>query len=187
MGTGSGPFQVIRVYDPAIDRDASDLSQFALERDPSHLVYTEGAQPVVFHCRRLTLNERRDARNKATDCDRYEAAFVRGLVKVERLPVGEDGETREWRRAERGGKQVPITDSELEQLFAEVDVQEVGMVIWVKSTLFFHRGSRGYYPLLPMSRDALTGTLFHLAEQKSASGTSGENRPPPAEAETPAT
>lgn len=152
---GTGPFPVVVVSDPAINFDESDYKSFLASRDPKHLVYHEGEHPTVYTCRPLTLQERRDVRNKATDADRYEAAFVRGLVRADRV-YKPDGSRGEWTRSEgKDGKQRLVSDADLETLFAEATVQEVGAVIWHRSSLPFRPGCEVTFPLLGISRDAL--------------------------------
>lgn len=184
---GTDPFAVVLAADAAIDYAASDMSKYVAERDMSALVYLDGEQPTVYHCRPLTLQERRDVRNKATDADKYEAAFVRGLVRVERL-LHEDGQRRDWVRPDdRSGKSKPIPDAALERYFDEAAIQEVGMVVWVRS--FLARGSQGFFPLPDISRHALTASLYHRAAQTSATSgsetSSAEVELSSPEAETP--
>lgn len=163
---GTDPFAVVLAADSAIDYAASDMSKYVAERDLDALVYLDGEQPTVYWCRPLTLQERREVRNKASDADKYEAAFVRGLVRVERL-LHDDGQRRDWVKTDdRSGKSKPIPDSALERYFDEGAVQEVGMVIWVRS--FLARGSQGFYPLPDISRHALTASLYHRAARMSA-------------------
>lgn len=181
--SGTGPFPVVLASDAAIDHAASDLSKYVSERDTSALVYHDGEQPTVYHCRPLTLQERRDVRNKATEGDRYEAAFVRGLVRVERL-LHDDGQRRDWVKPDdRSGKSKPIPDSALERYFSEAAIQEVGMVVWVRS--FLARGSGAFYPLPDICRHALTASLYHRAAQTSDSSSSETSNAPPAAASTP--
>lgn len=156
---GTGPFQVVLISDPAINTDATDYSKFLAERDPSTLVLHEGELPTVYHCRPLTLQERRDVRNKSTDPDRYEAAFTRGLVRAERVWREADGTRIDWKREQDGkGKDRIVSDSDIASLFSEVAVQEIGAVIWHRSSLPFHPTSVVIYPLLDISRGALMVT-----------------------------
>lgn len=168
--TGTAPFKVVLASDLAIDIALSDMSRYVSERDLSALVYVDGEKPTVYCCRPLTLQERRDVRNKATEGDRYEAAFVRGLVSVEDLHVSDGTRSHFSKLDDRSGKSKPIPDSALEKYFDEASIQEVGMVIWVRS--FLALSSRGYYPLPDISRHALTGSLYHRAAQTSASSSS---------------
>lgn len=163
-------FRVILVSDNAIDNASSDMSKYVSERDEKSLSFVEGESPTVYVCRPLSLQERRDVRNKATEADRYEAAFVRGLVRVERL-MHPDGQRRDWVRPDdKSGKQKPVPDSALELYFSELAIQEVGMVVLMRS--FLASGSGAFYPLLDISRHALTATLYHRAPPTSASPTS---------------
>jgi len=173
--TGTGPYKVILASDPAIDVALSDMSKYVSERDVSALVFEDGAAPTVYHCRPLTLQERREVRNKATEGDRYEAAFVRGLVRVENLlrPDGRRTDFSTDMLSDKSGKSKPIPDSALESYFDEASVQEVGMVIWVRS--FLAQSSRGYYPLPDISRHALTGSLYHRAARTNAIASSETN------------
>jgi hypothetical protein len=177
--SGTDPFRVVLASDAAIDIGASDMSRYVAERDVDALVFFEGEQPTVYRCRPLTLQERREVRNKATEADRYEAAFVRGLVRVEHL-VHPNGERATWIKTDdRSGKNKPIPDSALEAYFDEAAVQEVGMVVWVRS--FLARGSQGYFPLPDISRHALTGSLYHRAARMSALSNSATDSANPAE------
>lgn len=181
MEQHTGPFQVVPVYDGAIDLGTSDLSEYLRTRETKHLRYRDGETPVVFHCRVLTLTERRAARSCATDADRYEHAFRSCVQRVDHLQWA-DGSRRAWIRAsDDGAKQRPIDDASLEQHFAESDVQEVGSVIWVRS--FFSRTAQPYYPLLPTSQHGLQGTIAHRAAQivatSSSAKSSAEAKEPP--------
>jgi len=168
--SGTGTFQVILASDASIDVEASEMGRYYTERDLDALVFVDGESPTVYHCRPLTLQERRDVRNKATDPDRFEAAFVRGLVRVERL-LHDDGQRRDWVKPDdRSGKSKTIPDSALEKYFDEAAVQEVGMVIWVRS--FLARGSRGFYQLPAICQHALTASLYHRVVRTNASSSS---------------
>ena len=177
--SGTNTFKVILASDPAIDVTASDMSKYVGERDVSALVFDDGAYPVVYHCRPLTLRERREVRNKASDGDRYEAAFVRGLVTVENV-IRPDGRRVDFSTdmlSDKSGKSKPIPDSALESYFDEVAIQEVGMVIWFRS--FLAQSSRAYYPLPDISRHALTASLYHRAARMSATAPSETNSESP--------
>lgn len=174
--SGTGPFAVVLASDAAIDHGASDLSKYVAERDTSVLVYHDGEQPTVYHCRPLTLQERRDVRNKATEGDRYEAAFVRGLVRVERLEH-DDGQRRDWVKPDdRSGKSKPIPDSALEKYFSELAIQEIGAVIWCRS--FLDKRTGALCPLPDISRHALTGSLYRRAAPTSDSSSSAQSSEP---------
>lgn len=78
---------------------------------------------AVYHCRLLTAAERRDVENEASAFYKYRAAFVRGLVRVERL-THEDGVRRDWVRPD------DLTDAVLDRYFDEATIQEVGMHVY---------------------------------------------------------
>ena len=155
---GTAPFPVVLLSDPAIDFAASNYEAFLRERDPSHLAYADGETPTVFHCRVLTLQERRDVRNKATDPDRFEAAFVRGLVRVTGV-YRANGERGDWyREVSKDGKERLVSERDLETLFSESMIQEIGAVIWHRSSLPFRPGCVVTFPLLDISQRALMET-----------------------------
>lgn len=174
--TGTKPFPVVRIQDPAIDHSAIDLKAFLASRDPSLLKYHQGEKPTVYHCRPLTREEIREVRNKASDADKYEGAFVRGLVRVDALEMP-DGSVRDWVKPDDySGKSKPIPDAELERCFSEADIQEVGMVIWLRS--FLAKSSAGTFPLLPMSQSAAVANMYRRAERMSVSASSQESKQP---------
>lgn len=165
----TAPFPVILISDPAIDTEATDYVAFLRERDVASLAFRDGEEPTVYHCRPLTLQERRDVRNKASDADRHEAAFVRGLVRVERLHMA-NGSRGEWRReSDKSGKEKLVSDRDLETLFSELVVQEVGSVIWHRSSLPFRPGYAVCYPLLDISQRALMVTKLPPVDASQAS------------------
>ncbi len=175
---GTGSFPVVLLSDPAIDYAASNFEAFLRERDPAHLVYHEGEQPTVFHCRVLTLQERRDVRNKASDADRHEAAFVRGLEKVDAVRNASSDRPGWYRSTTKDGKQRNVPDSDLEDIFSESQVQEVGSVIWHRSSLPLYQGCAVTYPLLDISQRAL---MVNRPRSAVAPTQSASDKPHPAE------
>lgn len=185
MASSSDTFQVVRVYDPAIDHDTPEDAwrKFLNERDHSGLVYFDGKKPVVFHCRPLSIDERRQLRSCATEEDKHEAAFARGVVRVERH-VHPDGDARDfYRPTDTGAKARPIPDSML-ALFGEEDVQEIGAVVLARS--FLARDRPASYRLLATSLHALAALRLHRAAAMNATSPSAETKPQ-AEAQPPAT
>lgn len=152
---GTDTFKLVSIGDDAIDRDNCDLSKYAASRDMADLVLLDGAQPAVYHCRTLTLGERREVRNKASESDQYEAAFARGLERADSV-CQRDGSRRDWRREQdRNGKSRIVSDADLEDVFVHPIVQEVGRLIWEKSFLPFRQGSEVVYRLPDISVRAL--------------------------------
>jgi len=176
--SGTDPFKVVLASDPAIDTAASNLGQYVADRDVEALSFVDGEEPTIYWCRPLSRAEIREVRNKATEGDKYEAAFVRGLVKVERL-MHPDGSRRDWLRPDdRSGKSKPIPDSALETYFSEAEIAEVGMVVMMRS--FLARSSGGYYPLPGISQAALTASLYRRAVQTRDSSSSETSSDSPA-------
>lgn len=152
---GTDTFKLVSIGDDAIDLENCDLSKYAATRDMADLVLLDGAQPAVYHCRTLTLGERREVRNKASESDQYEAAFARGLERAESV-VQRDGSLRDWRREQdRNGKGRIVSDADLEDVFSHPIVQEVGRLVWEKSFLPFRRSSEVVYRLPDISVRAL--------------------------------
>jgi hypothetical protein len=167
--SGTDPFRVVLASDEAIDIGACDMSKYVAERDVDMLVFLEGEKPTVYWCRPLTRQEIREVRNKVSDGDRYEAAFARGLVKVERLEHA-NGQRLDWLRPDdRSGKSKPIPDSGLDY-FSEAAIQEIGSVVWIRS--FLAQSRQRLFVLPDSSRHALTARLYHRAVQTSASSNS---------------
>lgn len=180
---GTGTFQIIRVYDPAIDFDAipqDDWDRYVSTRDVKLLGehWIEGSRPVVFHCRPLTQSERRDVRGKA-DADKAERAFAFAVQRVDNLPT-RGGQRLAWVRPSDGGKPRALSDDALAQ-FAEEDVQHVGMVIIAAS--FSAPDRQLFVPLRDTCRDALTAVAVEYRRRRaaptSASSSSDESNAPP--------
>lgn len=159
--TGSGPFKVVTVAE-ALNKcvldDAGAWQKYLHERDFDTLIFREGEKPTVFHCRPLTLVEVRQVRNKSSEGDMNEAAFVRGVMKVENL----EGATY-LRPQSNTGNELIIPDSDLEKHFDEAMIQEIGSVIARRS--FLAKSSVLTYPLPAISRVALEASLYRLAAQ----------------------
>lgn len=172
MAKGFDTFEVVRAYDPAIDLEATgalvgtdNWNEFLATRDPSLLTFTEGESPMRFHCRALTLKERRELRHKQTLSDQCERAFALAVLRVDGL-IYPDGSKRSWTRAHANK---PISDDELEELFSEDDVQHVGNVIYQLS--FLAKDRPRYVPLRGSCLDALTAVALdwrrrHAAQTK---------------------
>lgn len=155
---GSGPFKVVRACDVVEFITADDFKTYLHGRDFSILKFEADKPPTIWHCRHLTLAERREVRNKSSLSDMHEAAFVRGLMKVTNL----DG--KEYHRpTDSAGKDRIIPDKDLESLFDEAMVQEIGSVVHMKS--FLDRTTTPDYPLPAICQSALVGVLSRLAVQ----------------------
>lgn len=152
---GTDTFSLVSILDDAIDHEQCDVAKYAASRDIALLSFCDGAIPVVYHCRTLTLPERREVRNRASESDQYEAAFARGLVRADSV-YQMDGSRRDWRREQdRSGKARIVSDADLEALFSHPVVQEVGRAIWERSFLPFRQGSEVVWHLPDISVRAL--------------------------------
>jgi hypothetical protein len=178
MRSGTKPFKIIRVYDEAIQcqtpAEAEAFGRYCTSRDAEELSFVQGA--TVFWGRPLTVSERRTVANKSSDRDKYEAAFVLGLVKVENQEYP-DGSRKEWvRPTDQSGKEKPIPDDALDDFFDETCVQEIGMVIAQRSFLAHTKGH--WYPLPAICQHVLAARLLLRAGQTSASSTSPGSKAP---------
>lgn len=175
---GTGPFKIVRIGDPAIaSKDTEDYGQYCITRDFSLLKFVDGAKPEIFHARPLTPAEVREVANKIGERDQDEAAFVRGLVKVENL-AREDGSQSDWTRPDdRSGKEKPIPDSVIERFFDEAMIREIGSVIRYRSFLGRTRGH--YYPLLPISLHVqeARGNALRVEAMRSSPGSAKPSTP----------
>lgn len=154
-------FKYILCFDDAIDTAESDLAKYmTVERDVKYLKFKEGCQPTIWHCKRLNREEIRAVRNAGSAMDSNEAAFKRGLMKVERLKFP-NGEIRDWFRHD--GVSI-LGDKILESYFSESQIQEVGSAIWQNSILT--QGSTAPYVLPATSALEVKGLLLRNAESR---------------------
>ena len=177
MQTGTGPFKIVRCADPAIEDPVGlNALKYSTTRDFSLLSFAPDAKPTVFHGRPLTISEQRAVRNCVSDADKYEAAFVRGLVKVDDLVREDGGQPMQWvRPTDHSGKDRVIPDSVLEEYFDGATVQEIGMVIYYRS--FLARTPGAYFPLPDICRAAAQATLFRRAVRMNDSSSSAATKP----------
>lgn len=167
----SDSFRVVRWYDPEVERhcDLQSILAYRTGRDLDELDLPEDAKPIVFHCRLLTRDQRRQIRSIASEYVQREGAFQYGVTSIENLPRNGRLETVV---PSRRGKRDPIDDPELDRLgLGDDDIQEVGEVILAKSTL--GKGVPLRCEVLDSSRRAWVSVASSLrAEQKTDSETS---------------
>jgi hypothetical protein len=175
-------FKIVRISDPAIlSREEADYGRYCITRDFKLLAFEPGLSAEIFHARDLTPQERREVANKATDRDQWEAAFVRGLVKVENLWQGE--EQRDWTKPDdASGREKMLSDKILEALFDEATIQEIGSVIRNRSFLGRTKGVFFPLPAISLSAQAARGNALRAelmrVSSASAQSSSGAKEEP---------
>jgi len=170
-------FPVVRMHDPAL-RSATfaDLQRYGKTRDPADMpeLHEEAADPVVFHCRRLTRSQLFDFVEVAQlENRKFGRSFTTGVVKVTGGAFGPDG----WRPADaeapgyRG-----MTDAELDgQDFAFADILDVGQVIYLRSIA--PKDCCPHFPLLPTSLVVWEGYARQYAEQSRDDADQNSSKP----------
>lgn len=190
MGQHTGPFDVVRLADPAVDDDAKiDWKTYWAERDPKLLVYFQGKQPAVFRCRPLSWTERRQVR-ALRDADGQETpesnilAFRMGLESIARWTHA-DGTLRDWHRPDDGsGQRKPIPDSAMEAAgFGDATLIDIGGVIEARS--FLDRDQPLFCRLPATSQRVQTHQALLRAGWTSDTSPPSRSSSPPAVASTP--
>lgn len=176
----STTFKIARLCDPAIaDISSASSLKYSTTREFALLEFIEGSKPTVFHGRRLTVSEWGQVQNCVTEADKFQAAFCRGLVKVDDLVLEEGASPIVFiRPTDHSGKDRVIPDSVLESHFDPATIQEIGSVIYYKS--FLARTPGRYFPLPDICRAAVSATMYRRAELMSASSSSTAAKPPAA-------
>jgi len=163
-----GTFEIVRAYDPACDWPEDDGLKACMEyvqwRDPKDLLLVDPsiAVPSTWVCRRLTLAQRRQVTETAHEIERLRRCFAYGIVAVKNY-VDENGNTVATLTPRRNKDAGAIDDKTLEQ-FDEVDVLEVGSVIWAQS--FLARGVKPRCQLLATSAAALDTVRYQSAVRR---------------------
>lgn len=171
MEQSSRPFDVVRCYDPAIDDALGRMrAEYAIHRDISKLRFREGEKPIVFKCRRLTRQQRRRCQEASSDAARNELAFAFGVLEIRDLPINAERPELgvQVYTPHRASPELQMSDDSLDRV-GDVDIQEIGAVIW--HTSFLAVGLPLRVPLLPTSQDACLQVLARLAERTRASET----------------
>lgn len=173
-------FKVVCRYDEALDAEAmtsDERDRFRETGDVDALKYLDGEQPTVWHCRRLRTSEMRDVHSQSTDAGRYEAAFARGLMRVEGKRV--DGGRESWTRPVEGK---PLNDRALDG-FDPADVLEVGAAIYGRSVL--GKGRPAAWPQPATSRLAVAALVFRRVEARTIAERTSARSSAPAEGAAP--
>lgn len=163
------PFDVVCIYDPAIDSELSEVLEYGRERDISKLKFRDGMKPVKFTVERM--NRRVMLRYicaAETDNERYLRAFACGVSRVTGLPDAPDWRAENFVEGVAGRFRL-ITDEELER-FEVADILEIGAVAYWRS--FLRQGSAVTYPLLQSSARVYDMTMQGAFQ--SAEGSEGD-------------
>ena len=169
MKQTSGPFEVLRFYDPAIDWPDDDGGKAAVEyaqfRDMSKLRFVDEAvaRPMVFVCRRLSVAQRKAMTSASDEAEQNRRSFLYGVIEVRNY--SDDGVSYLTWTPKRADESSRIDEDELER-FGEADVQEIGSVIRGQS--FLAKGLRLRLLPLASSQDAYLTVRFLSAERKKA-------------------
>lgn len=167
MKQSSGTFKCVRYYDPAIDwpDDGGELSiKYAQFRDIDTLKFVDPAQgkPMIFWCRRLSRDQRKNVTTAEGDhWEMMRRCFRFGVLRVENY-VNDSGDTETYvakRKEDAEAADVSVLDD-----FGDVDVREIGNVIWGQS--FLARGVPLRLRLLDTSQDAYLTVRYLSAEQR---------------------
>lgn len=74
--------QLVCIWDPAIDAEASDLVEYLKTRDTKHLVYLAGAKPEVYHLRPITSEMFTWVNAPEKPEEKFARAFYASVVKI---------------------------------------------------------------------------------------------------------
>jgi hypothetical protein len=180
-------WRVVRVYDPAIDHDGMGIeavAEYARSRSVELLRFLPGERPTIFHVRRLARSQIRWVREASSDDERRERAFRAGVTQVTDVRRA-DGGRFDWLPPASGSKAPRPAPEDALEVFGEIDVQEIGGVIWLDS--FLARDLPRRYPLPATSLDAIEAIIYHRAVQTSASAQSSSATPSEERRERPTT
>lgn len=174
MQQTSGPIQIVRYYDPAIDDSdgGAARARYAYERDITGVAFKAEPLPLIFVCKKLTVAQQRIVGALTAASDQYERAFAFGVVEVLNFP-GPNGAATWINKSHESGR--PMADEDAER-FGWADRQEIGSVI--RATSFLALGARLFLPPLASSQDALTMVHYQSAARMrdSETGTTEPSR-----------
>lgn len=141
-------YRVVCLHDPAVDWDACDVGEYANSRDANALKFKAGARPRWFEFKRLSRSDMLHiaAYASASDEHRRDAAFARGIVRIEH-PDG-------------GAVSGPLGEDDLNALEHSA-IQEIGEIVLERSRVPLAFAPT-YVPL-PMSRAAWVSSRLQSA------------------------
>ncbi len=175
--------RLVRIWDPAIDRERSEIDRYIDTRDMKYLRFLEGQEPRVFVLRNpgstIVMEYLMSAQHEG---QRYNRAFRASCVAIERFE-GEDGIVRpSWSpeaTREADGRQRDVhavfdlwNAREIEQLEA-AEIAEIGHWCWERC--FLPRGIVARYSLPRTSLQILA--LITLQSVERARSLAGPGKP----------
>lgn len=175
--------EVICVWDPAIDFEQTDLSEYIRTRDVTKLKLVPGAKAEVYVVRPVSNEIGSWIDAAPTELEKYARAFHACVVRVKNF-VDESGNQYDaWQpdRVKNSGKAIDsVTDlyTKAERaLFPRATTYEIGAVAWAIS--FFPKKIAPTFPLLHTSLEILRAIPPRLAEQVSNTAETGQTESTP--------
>lgn len=145
------PFEVVCLYDPAIDGSVSDVIAYGRSRDLSKITFKAGQEPVRFWVERMSRRLMlRHVAAADSENERYTRAFSCAVVRVTGLEGKHEFRPQQQLSTPVGQVRM-VTEEELER-FAIADILEIGAVAFWRS--FLRPGNEASYPLLASSATA---------------------------------
>lgn len=170
-------FDVVLPYDPEVVKHANelDIARYAVRREIEVLALPSEAKPIVFRCRVLSRDQRRQVRELGSVHRQRELAFRYGVVEIRNLP--RHGGITESLLLSRKRSGDPLEDADLDALHVgDHDIEDVGAAILARS--FLAHGVPPECVVPDSSRHAVLAVLFRHAEQSKVAPTpTGESSP----------
>lgn len=178
--------QLVCIWDPAIDTEASDLSEYIRTRDAKHLQYVAGTKPEIYHCRAITHDMFSWVNAPEKPEDKFARAFYASVVKVSNFVDAQHNQRDEWAPAavqNAGAKldrTVDLFSKDEKAKFDPGTYCEIGEVMY--RLAFFPKRIAVSFQLSPMSLQIWQMAAVQRAEQAASTPATGTNEPTPAEA-----
>jgi len=172
-----GPVRVCCPFDPAIDRDKSQLARYAYERKPDLIVEREGRRVTWFHLQRLSRKRVLEVDQVATnEKAALIAVFRDAVLQVDNMPRLDGSVDDVWLPSWRTQEPSSVTHRRLSEeeleLFTREEIYDIGQAAWVISNL--RPGRPIYCRPLDTSVLAMAATGYHHADE-SPIGASPDN------------
>lgn len=179
------PFKVVCWWDPAIDTEACNVSEYRAKRDFDSLKFVPGMRPTIYYLRDASSTAVNRYILGAPAEEQIERAFRMSVIRVDGMlrqnGVVQDGwESRRFAAAKGEARIADTYDLFDESELAEFDVcdqQEIGLV--ARTRFFSSRKIAPHYPLPDMSLQIFVTRMSLLAEQASRTAADGKSESPP--------